>query len=192
MKNKYAFPKKSHMVGNVRIDTTPPIQDWQVLWNHVIGVARAIVEHNYVPEAVRSLAFRIIADAEEKPAEEQPCDTAALKSMIDRAKKELYELCNHKKFTMSIPARIDYDSDLIIIAGLESGEKAVEEVERLRARNGELESLLRHAIGGAAFASCEFEDMDDLANPCWNCCDWSTWTRDVCGALKIELPKEEV
>lgn len=59
--------------------------------------------------------------------------------------------------------------------------------EAAEARVRELDLLLREAIGGAAWESCEYKDYE-IAIPTWNCCDWSEWVREVAEKLGIKLP----
>jgi hypothetical protein len=175
--------------------------EWQVLWNHVIGVARAVLPRQYVPDRVRSLAQLIIDDAEGVQEGSKCATPANLKTVLHRlvmAKDEVTNLVNGKKFTVSIPARPDSDSDLVIGDGLRAGLEAyaeamrlIEETEKMCTEIAKLKYLLRDAVGAAASASCEFSDNDEMTNQAWHCCDWSQWVKDVYQALGFELPKEE-
>lgn len=66
----------------------------------------------------------------------EPLDLEAYRADIDRAHTEVGEICQRTgagRWRMSIPARPDRDSDLLISTGLRRGERLADEVERLRA-----------------------------------------------------------
>lgn len=66
--------------------------------------------------------------------------------------------------------------------------KNLQRAEAAEAKVKELDLLLREAIGGAAWESCEYKDYE-IAIPTWHCCDWSEWVREVAEKLGIKLPQ---
>ncbi len=59
-------------------------------------------------------------------------DLEAIKQRKAAADAEIGALCEGKRWRMSIPARPDYDSDLLISAALQDVPSLIAEVERLR------------------------------------------------------------
>jgi len=52
--------------------------------------------------------------------------------LIEKARKEVSAICKGKKFLMSIPARPNEDSDIIICDGLRAGKEAVKETAQAK------------------------------------------------------------
>lgn len=72
---------------------------------------------------------------------------------IEEAHKMVSDLCKgDRKWLMSIPARPDYDPDLVITKGLRAGDNLLTIAKQLREENLELkhkiENLLRDIVGG--------------------------------------------
>jgi hypothetical protein len=61
-------------------------------------------------------------------------DLDAIKTRLEAARTELSALCHGKRWQMTIPARPDDDSDLVIGAALRDLRTLLTEVERLRAQ----------------------------------------------------------
>ena len=59
-------------------------------------------------------------------------DPELIKQRLAAARQELSALCKGRRFTMSIPAQPDYDSDLLIGATLRDTHALLEEVEQLQ------------------------------------------------------------
>jgi len=60
-------------------------------------------------------------------------DLEALKADYEKARQTISDLCHQRKrWIMSIPARPDYDPDLLIGAAIGHGKTLIDEVERLR------------------------------------------------------------
>ncbi|MGH3376006.1 MAG: hypothetical protein ACRDP6_14805 [Actinoallomurus sp.] len=78
-------------------------------------------------------------------ADQEPIDLEAFRADIDRAHTEVGEICRRTgpgRWRMSIPARPDRDSDLLISTALARGERLADEVERLRAQQAASEATL--------------------------------------------------
>lgn len=71
---------------------------------------------------------------------------------------------------------------------MEQWKQDCKRAESAEAKVKEMDLLLREAIGGAAWESCEYKDYE-IAIPTWHCCDWSEWVREVAEKLGIKLPQ---
>ena len=70
-------------------------------------------------------------------------DLEQIKARLGASRAELSALCKGRRFTMSIPAQRDYDSDLLIGATLSDTHALIEEVGRLHKEIAFLREWLR-------------------------------------------------
>ena len=92
-----------------------------------------------------------------------PLDLAACRADIERAHTEVGDIAHdgaHRRWRMSIPARPERDSDLIIAAGLARGESLADEVEQLRAEQGALKAAIYHLAAEAHRRKWVHEDTN--------------------------------
>ncbi len=82
-------------------------------------------------------------------------DLESIKQRKAAADAEIGALCEGKRWRMGIPARPDYDSDLLINAALGDIPALIAEVERLTQQRD------------AALAACDAVATDEAEDPCY-------------------------
>jgi hypothetical protein len=118
-------------------------------------------------------------------------DLAAYLADIDRAHIEVGDIAagGYRRWRMSIPARPDRDSDLLISAGLYCGKRLADEVERLRAAA----EFALTALEGAETA-CRYHGETPPEAPAWHggceSCQQPTRVREALAAIRALTAKE--
>lgn len=97
----------------------------------------------------------------------QPVKVDELIAKIDKASQTVSELCNGtRKWIMSIPARIDYDPDIIISDALYSAKAALQTPQPATVDNAELEKVREALEGISALARQAYAKPYDYTERC--------------------------
>lgn len=113
----------------------------------------------------------------------------ALIASIDKAEKMLHALCDGTvRWTMSIPAQLDRDPDLVIGMGLRAGREAADALAALTAErdktddriarisghaSGQIDAAIARAIKAEAALAAETERCAKVCEDLWDTHSWN-------------------